>query len=105
MEEWESMLAQLVGYAGSQGEFCREHGIGMSSLRYHLSRQNRVDDRGGQKRGHGFVELGKVTGQGSLDSGWVEVTVGRISLKVWADTDPGALRTALIVAVETCGRT
>jgi hypothetical protein len=103
MEAWESMLGQLVGYEGSQADFCLEHGIGVSSLRYHLSRQKVADDRGVQTPGNGFVELGRIAGQESSGGGWVELTVGKICLKVWADTDPGALRAALRAAVEICG--
>jgi hypothetical protein len=97
------MLEQLVGYSGSQVDFCREHGIGVSSLRYHLSRQNRAEERGDQALGDGFVVLGRVGGQGPSGSDWVELTVGRISVKVWADTDLAVLRVALRAAVEACG--
>jgi len=104
-EVWDSMLGQLVGYPGSQADFCQEHGIGVSSLRYHLSRRCKVDDGGVEAPGNGFVELGRVAGPASSGCGWVEVTVGLICLKIWADTDPGALRVALRAAVEACGRT
>jgi len=103
-EAWDSLLGQLAGYPGRQADFCREHGIGVPSLRYHLGRRTRAAGCG-EADTNVFVEMGRVAGQEDSGGGWVEVTVGRICLKVRADSDPRALRVALQAAVEACGLT
>jgi len=114
-EAWEAVLAQLSDYTGTQSEFCAAHGITLTSLRYHLSQRGQrgpVRTLQNEVPGRTFVAVGRV-GQGELRDGggqavgrsYIDVAVGRISLRVWPDTDLAALRLALQAAVEACGLT
>jgi hypothetical protein len=104
-EAWGRMLTQLSEYAGTQKEFCDNHGITFSSLRYHLARRGKHerDTAKGQDSLTAFVAVGRVA-QTRVREG-LEMRIGRIILRVEPDTDLPTLVLALRAAVEVCGRT
>jgi len=104
-EAWEKILAELSDYPGTQSEFCQSHGITFSSLRYYLSRRDKHEREisKGPESLAAFVAVGRA-GQSSVPEG-IEVSIGRITLRVRSDTDLTTLRLALQAAVEVCGRT
>ena len=108
-EFWGALLAQLADYQGTQATFCRQQGVSVSSLRYHLGQMSKKVTGGNVGTDGEFVSVGKLADHRALGNSSVtvavELNIGPIVLKVWPESDRGALTTALRAAMEACGRT
>jgi len=104
-QAWGELLGRLEGYAGTQAEFCTEHGITLWSLRYHLSRRAGLRDAGGKQPVPGFVHVGSVGQAVTVAGENIELAVGPIRIRVGPKTDMALLGQVLRASVEACGRT
>ena len=107
-EFWRALLAQLGDYQGTQASFCHQQGISVSSLRYHLARMSKKVGTQDVGTSVAFVSVGKLADHRTVRDGSVavaiELNIGPIMLKVWPESDHGALTLVLRAAIQACGR-
>lgn len=94
----------MAGYHGTQAEFCTQQGITLSSLRYHLARNNPVCGLGEENSSETFVAVGTL-GHERENHSAIQLMVGGIRVLVRPSTDMNFLGQVLKVAVQACGRT
>jgi hypothetical protein len=111
-EVWSEVMSLLDEYPGTQADFCRDQGITLSSLRYHLARRGGYVRADSELSESSFIAVGLIgeglaleSGNGSQCRGAIEIAVGAIRLQVWPGTDMALLGQVLKSAVDTCGRT
>lgn len=100
-EQWTVLVEEYAASGQSQRRFCRERGIGQSTLRYWRRRLELEIGAQGQRRaaGPGLIPV-KVLADGPATGGGAEVVViacSGVRIAVGRDFDAGTLRRVLAV--------